>query len=747
MRAWFALFLPGWLAGCGNDKGVGVYNTAPGVSLVQPVDGATFDEGEAITFQARVDDDQTAPEDLLVTWSSDVDGVLDEGHADASGLAVFVTGALSPATHTVQVDVVDDGALSATDWVTVTVIDLEDDPTITVRKPAEGDSGVEEEPVDFEVVVADEQDDPEDLGVWIESDLDGTVCEPEPDASGLATCSAVLSVGVHALTFGVTDTTGNSATEERSFEVLAWTAIDDDGDGYTEDEGDCDDTDSSVYPGAEEHYDGVDEDCDGVVDEGTVDFDDDGDGYTELDGDCDDDDAASYPDAEELCDGADNDCDGEVDEGTDCFDDDGDGFTEGDGDCDDADPDSYPGGEEVADGADNDCDGTVDEGTDLYDDDGDCYCESGTCTGSAEPSCTTLADGDCDDTDADVNPDGIEVCNGVDDDCDGTADGASAADATTYWRDGDGDGYGDPSWTADDCSAPSGYVSNDDDCDDSDASVSPAGTETCNGVDDDCDGSTDEGVTTTYYRDADGDGYGDPSSTTEDCSAPSGYVANDDDCDDADAALNPTTVWYLDYDGDGYGGSTVTTRQCTQPSNYVDNASDCDDTDASTYPGATETCDGTDNDCDGTSDEAGASGCTDYYYDYDGDGYGTASVSPICYCTATGYYSATNDDDCYDYNANANPAATSYHTSSRGDGSYDYNCDGSESRRYTSKASCRVTAGDCEVSSSGWGSSSIPSCGSSSSWSTTSNDDGCSWSWSSWSCEVTPTTTNTQSCR
>ena len=71
--------------------------------------------------------------------------------------------------------------------------------------------------------------------------------------------------------------------------------FDDDGDGFSEEEGDCNDDNSAVYPGAVEAANGVDDDCDGVIDEGSDAFDDDGDGYTELGGDCDDDDPLVSP--------------------------------------------------------------------------------------------------------------------------------------------------------------------------------------------------------------------------------------------------------------------------------------------------------------------------------------------------------------------------------------------------------------------------------------------------------------------
>ena len=182
---------------------------------------------------------------------------------------------------------------------------------------------------------------------------------------------------------------------------------DDDGDGLSEEEGDCNDGDPDVTPEATEILgNGIDDDCDGVIDQGTEDLD--SDGYSTVGGDCDDGDRDTYPGAPELPDGVDNDCDGIIDEGTILYDDDGDGMTEDAGDCDDTDDTIYAGADETPDFADNDCDGTVDEGTVNYDDDGDGYTEVG---------------GDCDDTDANANPGQPEVeDNGIDDDCDGTVE-------------------------------------------------------------------------------------------------------------------------------------------------------------------------------------------------------------------------------------------------------------------------------------------------------------------------------------
>ena len=111
-----------------------------------------------------------------------------------------------------------------------------------------------------------------------------------------------------------------------------------------------------------------------------------------------------------------------------------------------------------------------------------------------------------------------------------------------YYRDADADGYGfsdDATITA--CDAPAGRVTDDSDCNDASATVNPAASEVANGVDDNCNGEVDEGTAplVTYYRDADGDGYGNASESQQATSAPAGFVTNDDDCNDASATVNP----------------------------------------------------------------------------------------------------------------------------------------------------------------------------------------------------------------
>ena len=196
-------------------------------------------------------------------------------------------------------------------------------------------------------------------------------------------------------------------------------ASDDDGDGFTEMTGDCDDTRPWVRPGAPERLNYLDDDCDGVADDGLSNHDGDGDGFCErgvcvagAPGDCDDSNPDTWPGAVELLDNRDNDCDGLVDEGTEGYDDDGDGLTELEGDCNDGDATIRWDLTEVADGLDNDCDLVIDEETARYDDDGDGYCEIGPCVQSG------VLPGDCNDQDSSTWPGAPELLDERDNDCD-----------------------------------------------------------------------------------------------------------------------------------------------------------------------------------------------------------------------------------------------------------------------------------------------------------------------------------------
>ena len=213
---------------------------------------------------------------------------------------------------------------------------------------------------------------------------------------------------------------------------------------------------------------------------------------------------------------------------------------------------------------------------------------------------------DCDDDNAEINPSADEVCDGVDNNCDGEVD-VDAADAPTWYVDADGDSFGSEAASEVSCEQPDGYVSDATDCLDSDALSFPGADETCDTVDNDCDGDVDEEAidAPTWYPDSDGDGYGDSSQPTAVCEAIGPLIADGSDCDDSSADISPdaleycdtvdnncdgvvdedtaedTTTYYQDSDGDGYGVTELTIQACDLPSGYAEVDGDCDDTDAS----------------------------------------------------------------------------------------------------------------------------------------------------------------------
>ncbi len=240
--------------------------------------------------------------------------------------------------------------------------------------------------------------------------------------------------------------------------------------------------------------------------------------------------------------------------------------------------------------------------------------------------------GDCDDGNAAINPGATETCNGVDDDCDTQIDEGVLL---TFYPDNDGDTYGNSAMSAQACSAPSGYIATGGDCNDGNAAINPGATETCNGVDDNCDTQIDESVLLTFYPDNDGDTYGDSAMGSQACSAPSGYIATGGDCNDTNPSINPAATetcngmddncdtqvdegvlltFYQDSDADTYGNLLVPIQACSAPSGYVADNTDCNDTNPAINPAASETCNGVDDDCDGTTDEGcgGSSLCGVY---------------------------------------------------------------------------------------------------------------------------------------
>lgn len=315
------------------------------------------------------------------------------------------------------------------------------------------------------------------------------------------------------------------------------------------------------------------------------------------------------------------------------------GYVQDASDCNDASPVVYGAGAaggaalELCDGLDNDCDGHVDNGVPQVSQ----PCTTGlpgVCSNGTY-SCQGVLGLRCDGF---VLPGSQpEVCDGLlDEDCDGAVDEDGANGSVWFFRDVDGDGYGNPLSARQACVHPTGYVINSDDCDDSRAAVNPGVAELCSTAwDDNCDGTINEPTASdapTWYRDGDGDGYPRQDDTRVQCTAPANYIAARGDgkwdCDDQAATVNPgapercstptddncdghindssaidTTRFYFDGDGDAYGTPNSFLDRCEQPLNYVANNGDCDDNVSTINPMATEVCDGINNDCDAMKDE------------------------------------------------------------------------------------------------------------------------------------------------
>ena len=455
------------------------------------------------------------------------------------------------------------------------------------------------------------------------SDQDGdtfTVCGDPPDCNDL---NALVYPGALELCYDGLDNDCDGLVDYEDSDVCI--CSDNDGDSYAAEfcgGDDCDDSRASMYPGAVELCNGFDDDCDGQLPGDEADID--NDGVRICEGDCDDNDPNRNPDAPELCNGVDDDCDGQIDENSDA---DGDGYSVcGDpADCNDNNANVHPGASELcSDGYDNDCNGLVD-----YDDIVPCPCPDNDADGYTAEFC---GGDDCDDSLPGVHPNATELCNGVDDDCDTVV----PLDET----DADGDGVRI-------CGG---------DCDDTDPDRSPNMPELCNGIDDDCDGAIDEN------SDQDGDGYtvcGNPADCNDnnalvypgaieictdgqdnDCNGLADYedtlpcpcldgdgdgydpvYCGGDDCDDESALAYPGATELCNGFDDDCNGSISAGENDVDNDGYMVCEGDCDDNDADRNPGAPELCNGIDDDCDGTIDENS---------DADGDGFTVCGAIPDC---------------------------------------------------------------------------------------------------------------------
>lgn len=134
-----------------------------------------------------------------------------------------------------------------------------------------------------------------------------------------------------------------------------------------------------------------------------------------------------------------------------------------------------------------------------------------------------------------------EICDGKDNDCDGEIDDGLLV--SRYYPDNDKDGFGDSKVIPQEaCKQPEGYVKDHTDCNDNDKAINPKADEICDGIDNDCDGYVDEGLTEVYYMDFDKDNFGDNNRPKTACSQPDNYVKNNTDCNDYNPEINPKAL-------------------------------------------------------------------------------------------------------------------------------------------------------------------------------------------------------------
>ncbi|HMV65429.1 MAG TPA: MopE-related protein [Myxococcota bacterium] len=347
-------------------------------------------------------------------------------------------------------------------------------------------------------------------------------------------------------------------------------------------------------------------------------------------------------------------------------------------DCNDAVAAIKPTAPEVCDFVDNNCNGAVDEGaqpsTWWQDRDSDTTGNPAVSVVACTQPSGFVARGsaDCNDDNAAIKPGASEVCDFLDNDCDGLTD--ETAPPSEYWQDRDGDGAGNPDVAVTACAQPPGFVLRGvADCNDDNAAIKPSASEVCDFLDNDCDGLTDEtGAPTTWWRDADADTFGNPNIAVTACAAPSGFVAaGQADCNDAVAAIKPgaaetcdrldnncnggideglaLNVYWRDADADTFGTPAASIAVCntTAPAGYVTpGQADCDDTSNTRKPGVNELCNGTDDNCNGGIDEPPLTGGSTYYADFDGDGFGLTGSTVVACAVPPGY--ALLSGDCID---------------------------------------------------------------------------------------------------